>query len=57
MIKVQQKISGCFRTLSGAHTFARLRSYISTVRKHHLNIYAALGNALAGNPFIPSAPA
>ena len=57
MLKVQQKISGCFRTLDGAQTFARIRSYASTVRKHGLDILDALQNALAGSPFCPSYPA
>ena len=55
MQKVQQKISGCFRTLHGARTFARIRSYISTCRKQGRNILGALENAILGNPFIPSA--
>jgi hypothetical protein len=37
MIKAQQKISGSWRTLTGARRFARIRSYISTVRKHGIN--------------------
>jgi transposase len=57
MIKVQQKISGCFRTLRGAQVFCRIRSYISTCRKQHRNIWEAIQLAVAGNPFIPSAPA
>ncbi|WP_374936213.1 transposase [Streptomyces sp. SM1] len=32
MVKAQQKISGSWRTLTGARRFARIRSYISTVR-------------------------
>ena len=56
MMKVQQKISGCFRTLSGAHTFARVRSYISTVRKHGHPILPAIANAVSGCPFMPRAP-
>lgn len=54
MLKVQQKISGCFRTLVAAKTFARIRAYVSTARKHGLNILAALQDTLAGRPFCPS---
>ena len=57
MLKVQQKISGCFRTLDGAKTVARIRSHASTVRKHGLDILDTLQNALAGSPFCPPYPA
>lgn len=56
MVKVRQKISGCFRTLHGARVFARIRSYISTCRKQGRNILDELENAVCGKPFIPSAP-
>jgi transposase len=53
MIKVQQKISGAFRTRQGARQFCRIRSYLSTLRKQGQDIFQAIGSALAGNPFIP----
>lgn len=53
MIKVKQKISGAFRTKTGAETFASLRAYISTARKHGLNAIEALYQAFLGQPFIP----
>ena len=57
MIKVRQKISGCFRTTTGAERFLRVRSYIATVRKHKLPVFQAIVDAIAGRPFIPTSAA
>ena len=57
MIKVQQKISGGFRTPSGATHFARIRSYLSTARKNNVNVMQALIQVFNGQPFFPSIPA
>lgn len=56
MIKVRQKISGCFRTLRGAQIFCRIRSYLSTCRKQGRNLWEAIQEAIVGRPFIPSCP-
>jgi len=53
MMKVRWKISGCFRTLEGARRHARIRSYISTLRKHGLPVLEYLRRALDGRPFLP----
>ena len=56
MIKVKQKISGCFRTLHGAQCFARIRSYLSTCRKQGFNLWDACFQAAIGQPFLPTLP-
>ena len=53
MIKLQQKISGSFRTKKGAEFFCRIRSYISTARKNGVNVFCAISDAIRGQPFIP----
>ena len=53
MIKVQQKVSGSFRTHQGAQIFCDIRSYISTARKHGFNAIDAIYNAFLGHPFSP----
>lgn len=42
MIKVKQKVSGCFRTMSGAQFFLTLRSYVATARRHGFRALDAL---------------
>ena len=47
MMKVHEKISGCFRSIQGAETFCDIRSYISTVKKQGKNVMGALENAFS----------
>ncbi len=54
MMKVQQKISGTFRSTQEAITFCRIRGYISTVKKNKLSVIDAIQDALSGKPFIPN---
>ncbi|HEY0093262.1 MAG TPA: IS66 family transposase [Archangium sp.] len=54
MAKVQQKISGGFRSAQGADVFARIRSYISTLRKQGAPLLPALSAALQGATLLPA---
>lgn len=57
MVKLQQKISGCWRTLTGAQNFCAVRSYLATAHKHNINLLDALRQAFTGDPWLPPARA
>jgi hypothetical protein len=49
MCKVHYKVCGCFRSESGAASFARIRGYLSTLRKQSMALLAALEAHFAGH--------
>jgi transposase len=53
MLKVQQKVADCFRAPSGSTAFARLRSYLTTLRKQDVALLAALETFFTGEPLYP----
>lgn len=53
-LKMQQKVSGCFRSDPGADAFARLRSYFATLRKQGQALLPALQTVFAGQPLYPA---
>jgi transposase len=51
MIKVQQKISGTFRSEQGATAFCAIRSYLSTMRKQGRSMLDAMTAVFNRSPF------
>ncbi len=54
MVKVQQKISGTFRSEQGATAFCRIRGYLSSLRKQGFHLLDALEATFRGQPTLPS---
>ena len=52
MVKVKTKVSGCFRSEEGAQEYLTIMSYIGSARKHGINAFTAIREALSGNPDI-----
>ena len=53
MVKLQEKISGCLRTVSGSKVFVETRSYISSMKKQHTPILGALIEMIQSSQQIP----
>ena len=54
MLKVQQKVSGAFRSDGGADAFARIRGYLSCLNKQGATLLAALESVFVGRPLHPA---
>jgi len=50
MSKLQQKISGGFRSDEGSQAFNNIRSYISTASKQGVSMFESIHAAVSGNP-------
>jgi len=53
-LKIQQKVSGCFRSDRGAAAYATIRGYLATLRKQGQSLLAALNTVFAGQPLYPA---
>lgn len=54
MVCVKRKVSGGFRSAEGAKAFCRIRSYISTLRKQGLSVWAGLVSVFRGDVLMPN---
>lgn len=53
-LKVKQRVCGSFRSEKGSESYARIYSFISTLRKKKREVFAELKSVLEGNPFVLS---
>lgn len=53
MVKLQQKISGTWRTLTGARNYCAIRGYISTMKKHDHGVLEGLRRLFEGEAWLP----
>jgi transposase len=56
MVKLHDKISGCFHSLSGAEAFAAIRSYLQTANNHNQNLLGVLHQLFTHGPWLPPNP-
>jgi transposase len=53
MVKVQQKISGSWRSIEGARAYCAIRSYISTMKKQNADVIDGLRQLFDGHVWLP----
>lgn len=53
MAKLHKKISGCFQSGEGARSFATIRSYLATARKHNVGALDVLAQLFRGDAWMP----
>ena len=54
MVKLPERISGGWRSDTGAESFLDVRSYLSTARKHGQSAMVVFRDLFTGQPWIPA---
>ena len=49
IMKIKTKVSGCFRTETGAKNYLKIMSYVGTAKKQGINPFEAIKQAVTGN--------
>ena len=57
VVKLHEKIGGCWRSMANASAWLRVRAYLATLGKQHVAVLPAVTAALAGCPWLPALPA
>lgn len=57
MVKLHDKVSGCFHNLANAEAFAAIRSYLQTADHHDHNLLGVLRDLFTTGPWLPPAAA
>ncbi|MDQ7022755.1 MAG: transposase [Candidatus Gracilibacteria bacterium] len=53
MVKLKNKVSGCFRSFEGGEYFMRIRSYIGTLRKQEKETFSDILSLFGGDVLLP----
>ena len=54
MVKIHDKVAGCWRSWAGAEAWLAVRSYVSTGRKQGHGAFEVLTQLFAGQPWLPA---
>ena len=57
VVKLHEKIGGCWRSMANASAWLRVRAYLATLGEQDRLVLPAIVAALDGRPWLPALPA